>query len=186
MRVFPHRSVASETIAAGTTLSGGPRIDSSERDYRTGLLLRVITPMWRRGSRMTHACRRQPLLDHPSHSFPSGAVLLTSPRHVAMPKPVDLESKHGRCLRSRSSVVHGWLSVAGGHGNSRFSREVFPYMHGASDRAGPRCTECRLSLVLTVSASRRSARGQMVLSQLNTRPARQHAAGLARRTETVS
>ena len=64
-------------------------------------------------------------------------------------------------------------SAAGGHGISRFSREVFPYVHGVCDRAGSRCvsqyrrTGCGLPLLLTASAPRRS-----VLSRLNTRPAR--------------
>ena len=69
-------------------------------------------------------------------------------------------------------------SAAGGHGISRFSREVFPYMHGGSDRAGfpgisrCRCPGCGLPLSPTASAPRRSARWQRSLSRLNTRPAR--------------
>ena len=64
-------------------------------------------------------------------------------------------------------------SVAGGHRISRFSREVFPYMHGVSDRAGPRrisrwrCVGCGLPLSPTASAPR-----SKLLSRLNTRPAR--------------
>lgn len=64
-------------------------------------------------------------------------------------------------------------SAAGGHGISRFSREVLPYMHGVSDRAGSpsisryRCSGCGLPLLLTASAPRRK-----LLSRLNTRPAR--------------
>ena len=64
-------------------------------------------------------------------------------------------------------------SAAGGHGISRFSREVFPYMHGVSDRAGARrisryrCAECGLPPSPTASAPRSN-----VLSRLNTRPAR--------------
>jgi len=64
-------------------------------------------------------------------------------------------------------------SVAGGHGISRFSREVFPYMRGFSDRAGSlgisryRCSGRGLPLSPTASAPRREC-----LSRLNTRPAR--------------
>src|SRR5262249_5686171 len=59
------------------------------------------------------------------------------------------------------------------HRTSRFSCEVFPHVHGVSDRAGPerisryRCVRCCLPLLLTASASRSDA-----LSRLNTRPAR--------------
>ncbi len=62
---------------------------------------------------------------------------------------------------------------SGERGISRFSREVFPHMHGVSDRAGPRrisryrCAECGLPPSPTASAPRRD-----VLSRLNTRPAR--------------
>ena len=69
-------------------------------------------------------------------------------------------------------------SAAGGHGISRFSREVFSYMHGVSDRAGfpgisrYRCPGRGLPLSPTASAPRRSARWQRSLSRLNTRPAR--------------
>ena len=62
---------------------------------------------------------------------------------------------------------------SGERGISRFSREVFPYMLGVSDRAGPRCisryrcVECGLPPSPTASAPRRE-----FLSRLNTRPAR--------------
>lgn len=64
-------------------------------------------------------------------------------------------------------------SVAGGHGTSRFSREVFPYMHGGLDRAGFRpisrwrWTECGLPRTSTASAPR-----SKFLSRLDTRPVR--------------
>src|SRR6516162_5041803 len=64
-------------------------------------------------------------------------------------------------------------SGAGEHRISRFSCEVFPYVHGVFDHAGPdrisrwRCVRCCLPLLLTASASRRNG-----LSRLNTRPAR--------------
>ena len=64
-------------------------------------------------------------------------------------------------------------SAAGGHGISRFPREVFPRMHGVSDRAGLRRvsryrrTGCGLPLLL-----QRRHPGGSVLSRLNTRPAR--------------
>ncbi len=64
-------------------------------------------------------------------------------------------------------------SATGEHGISRFSREVFPYVHGVSDRAGSRYvslyrrTGCGLPLLLTASAPRSNE-----LSRLNARPAR--------------
>ena len=64
-------------------------------------------------------------------------------------------------------------SAAGGHGISRFSCEVCPYVLGVSDRAGSRRVSryrragWSLPLLLTASAPRRE-----VLSRLNTRPAR--------------
>src|SRR6202049_4340840 len=59
------------------------------------------------------------------------------------------------------------------HGTSRFSCEVFPYVLGVSDRAGPcrisryRCNGYSLPVTSTASASRRK-----VVSRLNTQPAR--------------
>jgi hypothetical protein len=64
-------------------------------------------------------------------------------------------------------------SAAGEPRISQFSREVFPYMHGGSDRAGSpgvsryRCPGCGLPSLLTASAPR-----SKFLSRLNTRPAR--------------
>ena len=65
------------------------------------------------------------------------------------------------------------LTAPGGQGISRFPRKVLPYVHGVSDRAGPRCTSpyrcigCCLPLSPTASASR-----SKVLTRLNTRPIR--------------
>src|SRR6266404_2358214 len=64
-------------------------------------------------------------------------------------------------------------SVAGEQGTSRFSCEMFPCVHGVSDRAGPerisryRCARWCLPLIPTASASR-----TLLLSRLNTRPIR--------------
>ena len=64
-------------------------------------------------------------------------------------------------------------SAAGEHRTSRFSCEMFPYVHGVSDRAGPgrisryRCARWSLPLLLATSACR-----SKFLSRLNTRPAR--------------
>jgi len=63
--------------------------------------------------------------------------------------------------------------AAGEPRTSRFSCEVFPYVHGVCDRAGPerisrlRCARCCLPPIPTTSASRTK-----LLSRLNTRPAR--------------
>src|SRR6266851_6726707 len=65
-------------------------------------------------------------------------------------------------------------SAAGEPRASRFSCEVFPYVHGVCDRAGPerisryRCARWCLALISTASASR----SVPSLSRLNTRPAR--------------
>src|SRR6202035_1028426 len=64
-------------------------------------------------------------------------------------------------------------AAPGRHGISRFPCEVLPCVHGVSDRAGLwytsryRCTRWGLPLSPTASASRR-----IVLTRLNTRPAR--------------
>ena len=64
-------------------------------------------------------------------------------------------------------------SAAGEPRTSRFSCEVFPYVHGVCDRAGParisrlRCARWCLPTIPTASASRTK-----LLSRLNTRPAR--------------
>jgi len=64
-------------------------------------------------------------------------------------------------------------SAAGEPRTSRFSCEVFPYVHGVFDRAGPvrisryRCARWCLPTIPTASASRTK-----LLSRLNTRPAR--------------
>jgi hypothetical protein len=81
-------------------------------------------------------------------------------------------SVHRRRVSSDFPTRPARPSIAGGHGISRFSREVFPRMRGVSDRAGPRRVSryrrarCGLPLLLTASAPR------SVLSRLNTRPAR--------------
>src|SRR6516164_5568923 len=65
------------------------------------------------------------------------------------------------------------LTAPGGQGISRFPHMVLPYVHGVSDRAGPRCTSrcrcigCCLPLSPTASASR-----SKVLTRLYTRPIR--------------
>ena len=64
-------------------------------------------------------------------------------------------------------------SVTGGHGIFWLPGEVFPYLHGVCDHAGPgrtsryRCARYGLPLLLTASASRRK-----FLSRLNTQPVR--------------
>src|SRR5947209_18023089 len=64
-------------------------------------------------------------------------------------------------------------SATGEPRTSRFSCEVFPYVHGVCDRAGPvrisryRCAQWCLPTIPTASASRTK-----LLSRLNTRPAR--------------
>jgi len=79
---------------------------------------------------------------------------------------------------TRPATLPTYIGTAGGHGISRFSREMFSYMHGVSDRAGfpgisrYRCPRCGLPLTPTASAPRRSAGWQRLLSRLNTRPAR--------------
>ena len=82
-------------------------------------------------------------------------------------------SVHHRRMSSDFPTRPAAPSAAGGRRISRFSREVFPCMHGVSDRAGPRrisryrCAACGLPPSPTASAPRRR-----LLSRLNTRPAR--------------
>ena len=76
-------------------------------------------------------------------------------------------------LRPQTSRRVPELFAPGGHGISRFPCEMFPYVLGVCDRAGPqstsryRCPGCGLPLLLTASASRSKG-----LTRLNTRPAR--------------
>jgi hypothetical protein len=89
-------------------------------------------------------------------------------RSVRLPKPV----RHRRTsldFPTRPTAT----AALGGLGTSRFPREVSPYVHGVSDRAGLwctsryRCTRWSLPPAPTASASRSE-----FLTRLNTRPAR--------------
>src|SRR5947209_8829428 len=63
--------------------------------------------------------------------------------------------------------------AAGEPRTSRFSREVFPYVHGVSDRAGPgRISRYRCATVVPSALTTASASRTLLLSRLNTRPAR--------------
>jgi hypothetical protein len=112
----------------------------------------------------------QPLSLHPLRRRLSGVVrgLPRYGRAVRLPKSV----RHRRAsldfpTRPRATAAQGGLGI------SRFPCEVFPYVHGVSDRAGFSCTSryrhtrCGLPRLLTASASRSE-----FLSRLNTRPAR--------------
>src|SRR5207302_741498 len=107
---------------------------------------------------------------HPLRNRLPGVVreLLRYSRSVRLPR----SDRHRRAsldfpMRPKATFALGELGI------SRFPREVLPYVHGVSDRAGLqctsryRCTEWGLPHLLTASASRRK-----VLTRLNTRPAR--------------
>jgi len=78
-----------------------------------------------------------------------------------------------RQITSLDLLTRSARHLADKHRLSRFPREVSPYVHGVSDRAGLwctsryRCTRCCLPLSPTASASR-----SKFLTRLNTRPAR--------------
>ena len=64
-------------------------------------------------------------------------------------------------------------AASDGRGISRFPCEVLPYVHGVSDRAGPRCTlRYRCTECCLPPAPRASASRSMPLSRLITQPAR--------------
>src|SRR5438309_10098025 len=107
---------------------------------------------------------------HPLRNRLPGVVreLLRYSRSVRLPR----SDRHRRAsldfsMRTKATFALGELGI------SRFPREVLPYVHGVSDRAGLqctsryRCTEWGLPHLLPASASRRK-----VLTRLNTRPAR--------------
>src|SRR4029077_17400117 len=107
---------------------------------------------------------------HPLRCRLPGVVrgLLRYSRSVRLPRPV----RHRRTsldfpMRPEATAAPGELGI------SRFPREVLPYVHGVSDRAGLqytsryRCTRWGLPHLLTASASRSNC-----LTRLNTRPAR--------------
>ena len=108
----------------------------------------------------------------PIASPPSPSVLVRRLRRYYGPVRLPV-SVHHRGASLDFPTRPAAPSAAGGHGISRFSREVFPYVHGVSDRAGSRYvsqyrrTGCGLPLLLTASAPRRNE-----LSRLNARPAR--------------
>ena len=100
--------------------------------------------------------------------FPCGKLRMTRGRCGSLPVPV-----HRRRMSLDFPTRPAVPSSASEHGTSRFSCEVFPYVLGVSDRAGPcrisryRCNGCSLPLTSTASASRRK-----VVSRLHTQPAR--------------
>src|SRR5437764_5770235 len=109
---------------------------------------------------------------HPSarrtSTFLNNALLSTHYRSVRLPRSV----RHRRTSLDFPTRPKATAAL-GGLGISRFPREVSPYVHGVSDRAGLvctsryRCTRWGLPLLLTASASRSE-----FLTRLNTRPAR--------------
>src|SRR5712664_1735599 len=101
------------------------------------------------------------LYNHRPHAF----QLTGHDTPVLSPVRVSLELVPFDHSHSLHPLRDGWLS--------RFPREVSPYVHGVSDRAGLwctsryRCTRCCLPLSPPASASRSES-----LTRLNTRPAR--------------
>src|SRR5580700_6253377 len=145
---------------------------------------------------MIDARRGQPAVNKPPHAVPQHPAVLAAARQGAVPEPAFLGLLRRRLPglvrrlhryyrtvrlpvlvhRRRTSLDFPTRpaapSATGEHRISRFSCDVFRYVHGVSDRAGPgrisryRCNRWGLPLLLTASASRR-----MTLSRLNTRPA---------------
>src|SRR6202043_2972603 len=115
---------------------------------------------------------------------PFGQASSPHPLRGRLPGVVRELLRYSRSVRLPRSVRHRRTSLdfptrprataaLGGLGISRFPCEVFPYVHGVSDRAGFSCTSryrhtrCGLPRLLTASASRSE-----FLTRLNTRPAR--------------
>src|SRR5467141_1056512 len=115
---------------------------------------------------------------------PFGQPASLHPLRRRLPCVVRGLPRYYRAVRLPRSVRHRRTSLdfpmrpeataaRGGLGISRFPREVSPYVHGVSDRAGLwhtsrfRCTRWGLPLSPTASASRSE-----FLTRLNTRPAR--------------
>jgi len=115
---------------------------------------------------------------------PFGQTASLHPLRYRLPGIVRGLLRYYRSVRLPRSVHHRRASLdfpmrprltaaLGGRGISRFPREVSTYVHGVSDRAGFPCTSryrCKgRSLPLTPTAS---APRSVVLTRLNTRPAR--------------
>jgi len=138
---------------------------------------------------LTSAFLTQPLHGSGRAGFPHPALALGNDAHA--PQGIGMTDRRQRRLlryfrsvRLPRSVRHRRTSLdfpmrpkstvaLGEPGISRFPREVLPYVHGVSDRAGLwhtsryRCTGWGLPHLLTASASRSNC-----LTRLNTRPAR--------------
>jgi len=117
--------------------------------------------------------RLQPFADRlPQHREPSIAPLLHADMRVSRPAELHhrpLAEPSVRLSPHSAPIRQTW----GEPGISRFPREVLPYVHGVSDRAGLwhtsryRCIRWGLPHLLTASASHSNC-----LTRLNTRPAR--------------
>src|SRR5882757_5063032 len=137
-------------------------------------------PLQRTGRVFPARCPGRVLLGQ----VPFGQPSSLRPLRRRLPGLVRELLRHSRSVRLPRSVRHRRTSLdfpmrpeataaPGGHGISRFPREVSAYVHGVCDRAGLwhtsryRCTRWSLPHLLTASASRSNC-----LSRLNTRPAR--------------
>src|ERR1700732_3009857 len=137
-------------------------------------------PLQRTGRVFPARCPGRVLLGQ----VPFGQTPSLHPLRCRLPGVVRGLLRYSRSVRLPRSVRHRRTSLdfpmrpeataaPGGHGISRFPREVSAYVHGVCDRAGLwhtsryRCTRWGLPLLLTASAARRKK-----LTRLNTRPVR--------------
>src|SRR2546429_1825446 len=135
-------------------------------------------PLQRTGRVFPARCPGRVLLGQ----VPFGQTPSLHPLRCRLPGVVRGLLRYSRSVRLPRSVRHRRTSLdfpmrpeataaPGGHGISRFPREVSPYVHGVSDRAGfwftsrYRCIRWGLPHLLTASASRSE-----FLTRLNTRP----------------
>src|SRR5215469_693877 len=151
------------------------------REPQLLILLCCLTyPLERTGRVFPARCPGRVLLEQ----VPFGQTASLHPLRYRLPGIVRGLLRYYRSVRLPRSVRHRRASFdfpmrpratasLGKPGISRFPREVFTYVHGVSDRAGFPCTSryrCKrrsLPLSPTASASRR-----IILTRLNTRPAR--------------
>lgn len=89
---------AGKTVAVGTTLTGGPRTDPSERHYRTGLLPWVFGEEAVVRHRMHNPGVWDPMADDFSEPVPVHPMPLTPPAQCMQPVSADLGPEDQDCL----------------------------------------------------------------------------------------
>ena len=180
-RLHPGRTCVVTSTCTGHAIRPKRAIDGRGLSpHRSPSLVGYSYPLQRTGRVVPARCPGRVLL----WQIPFGQTPSLHPLRDRLPGLVRGLLRFYRSVRLPRSVRHRRASLdfpmrprttsfLGGRGISRFPREMFPYVHEVSDRAGFPCTSryrrtgwC-LPLLLTASASRSDA-----LTRLNTRPAR--------------